>query len=214
MKDLDERQQEEQEKLLAWAALKDWLCSEDFKERAPADYVWKQTSLGREVEARRAEQGTWWYKGDKRGAELWHLFFRVPEVWKEQGWVSFETVYDGRPRRVEYSSSTLSKARGLYRDGHQFETPDSSYRWAESVLGEKVRKRYSYLVVLSASVYREWVEEVGGETLEGKTRRDLAELLGVSKGLANGLTRWLVSTGTWREHRDKNGRRELRRVNP
>jgi hypothetical protein len=214
VKDLTERQQAEQERLLAWTALKEWLCSENFKERAPADYVWKQTSLGQEVEARRAESGWQWYKGDERGTELYDLLKKVPEVWKEQGWVAFETVYDGRPRRVEYSSETLSKARGLYRDGHQYETPDSSYRWAESVLGEKVRTRYNYVVVLSAAVYREWVEEVGGETLEGKTRSDLAELLGVGKGLANGLVRWLLSTGTWAERRDKTGRRELRRVNP
>ena len=213
MKDFTKKQLEEDERLLAWTALKEWLCSDDFKERALADFVFKHTSLGQEVEARKNEHWQWW-KGDERGKQLEHLVDKLREVWVEEGWVAFETVYDGRPRRVEYSSSTLSKARGLYRDGHQFETPDSSYRWAESVLGEKVRTRYNYVVVLSAAVYREWVEEVGGETLEGKTRSELAELLGVGKELANSLARWLASTGAWTERRDKTGRRELRRVNP
>jgi transposase len=188
------------------------LCSDDFKERAVADFVFEHTSLGQEVEARKKEHWQWW-KGDERGKQLQHLVHRVPKVWEEEGWVAFETTYDGRPRTVEYNSATLSRAHSLYRDGHQFETPDSSYNWARSVLGETVRTHYRYVVVLSTAVYREWFDEVGAETVEGKTRGELAELLGVSKGLANSLVRWLVSTGTW-ELRKNNSRRELRRVNP
>jgi hypothetical protein len=207
MKDLTEQQQEEYERLLAWTSLKEWLCSDDFKERAAADFVFKHTSLGQEVEARKEKHWQWW-RGDKRGEELKHLLKRVPRVWEEEGWVAFETVYDGRPRTVEYSSATLSKAHSLYKDGHQYETRDSSYKWAESVLGEKVRTHYNYVVVLSTAVYREWLEEVGPEPVEGKTRSELAEVLGVSKGLANGLARWLLSTGTW-ELKKNNSRREL-----
>ena len=212
MTDLFEQQQQYYDRLIAWTSLKEWLCSDDFKERALADFVFSRTSLHREVEERKERHWRWW-GGDSRGKELRRLVRRVPEVWREQGWVAFEAVYDGRPRTVEHSSATLSKARSFYRDGHQYETSSSTYRWAESVLGEKVRTNYSYVVVLSAAVYREWINEVGAETVEGKTRNELAELLGVSKGLANGLVRWLISTGTWAESRDKRGRRELRRVN-
>ena len=209
MEHLQERQQSEYERLLAWTTLKEWLCSEDFKVRATFKFACQRTTLWQEVNARQAEHWHWWQ--GERGRELQRLLRRIPEVWQEQGWATFETTWDGRPRRAEYSESTLRKARQIYRDGHQFETPDSSYRWAESVLGETVRKHYTYLVVVSASVYREWFEEVGEGAVEGKTREEVAELLGVAKPLANELCRWITSTGNWKVVKN-NCRREMRRV--
>ena len=206
--------QEQLLRQLAWKTLEEWLTSDNFKETAPLEVALAQTSLWKEVEERKADHWQWW-KGDDRGHELRELVRRVPQVWEEGGWATTETVVRGRPRQTKYSEATLSKARRVFADGHQGETTESTYRWAESVLGETVRQRSVYLVVLSASVYREFAEAAGAEVLEGITREELAEELDLTKTLANRLVRWLVSTGEWRltrtEQRGKT-RRELRRV--
>ena len=202
------------ERDLAWTCFKEWLVSENFADRAPLEVALAETSLWKEVEERKADHWQWW-KGDDRGHELRELVRRVPQVWEEEGWATTETVVRGRPRRTEYSHVTLSKAHKVFAEGHQHETTQSTYKWAESVLGETVRQRSVYLVVVSASVYREFVDAVGEGELAGRTREELADRLSLSKPLANRLVRWLVSTGEWELKRSRNGeerKRVLRRV--
>lgn len=202
------------ERDLAWTCFKEWLVSENFADRAPLVVALSQTSLWKEVEERKADHWHWW-SGDDRGPELRELVCRVPQVWEEEGWATTETVVRGRPRQTEYSEATLSKARRSYAEGHQGETPERTYKWAESVLGETVRQRTVYLVVVSASVYREFVDAVGEGELENRTREELADRLGLSKPLANRLVRWLLSTGEWELKRSRNSeerKRVLRRV--
>lgn len=202
------------ERDLAWTCFKEWLVSSRFADKAPLKVALEQTSLWKEVETRKAEHWQWW-RGDSRGQELRHLLRRVPEVWQEEGWATTETVVRGRPRRSEYNSETVSRALRVYAEGHQRETSQSTYRWAESVLGETVRASTVYLVVVSASVFREFVDAVGEGELDGRTREELAERLGLSKPLANRVVRWLLSTGEWELKRGRTGeerKRELRRV--
>lgn len=203
-----------QERNFAWTCFKEWLLSPIFQNRAPLEVAMGETSLFKEIERRKETHWQWW-RGDDRGNQLRHLLKRVPEIWEEEGWASTETIYRGRRRKSEYASSVISAAQAIYHDGHQFELNESTYRWAQSVLGETVRQNTIYLVTISTSVYREYLESIGPQAVEGKTRDELVIELGFPKPLINDFVRWILSTGDWEDKQRRvkgERRRELRRI--
>jgi hypothetical protein len=176
--------------------------------------VWAETSLGKEVERRRSTDGWQWAVGEE-GEQLKKLFKDVQKAWVENGWVRVETRRVGRPRTAEYDRDTLVKARRLYSEGVQGYTSDSSYAWAQNVLGETPNRNAPQVVVLQEAVNRELLAAVGETQLEELTRTQVAELLGLSKPYTNRFVRWLLGTGRWKEVRLRDGEtreRVLRRV--
>lgn len=199
---------------LALKALTQWLCSDNFRPRAPFSEVWAVTSLGREMTRRREEYGVW-RSGDE-GGQIKRLAHDVQRTWVENGWVRLESRRLGRPRSAEYSSEVLNKARRLTNYGRgQGYRADSSFRWAESVLGETVNNNPTQLVVVHESVHEALLDAAGADELLGLTRAQIAELLGLTKKYSDRFVRWLVATGEWKEVRIKDAttrERVLRRV--
>ena len=199
---------------LALKALAQWLSSDNFKERASWRVVWAETSLGKEVERRRSTDGWQWTVGEE-GEQLKKLVQDVQKAWVENGWVRVESRRVGRPRTADYDRDTLAKARRLYREGVQGYTSDSSYAWAQSVLGETMNNNPPQIVVIQERVHRELLDSIGEEELEGLSRVQVAELLGLSKPYTNRFVRWLLRTGGWKEARLRDGEireRVLRRI--
>ncbi len=214
MTDLANTLEQIQLRELALKALSQWLSSENFKERAPWKVAWSETSLAKEVERRRIANGWQWCVGEE-GQQLKKLVQDIQRAWLEYGWVRVETRRVGRPRTAEYDQHTLAKARRLYRDGVQGYTSDSTYVWAESVLGETTNKNPPQVIVIQERVHRELLFAVGEKELEGLTRVQIAELLGVSQSYTNRFVRWLLGTGRWKEVRLRDGEsreRVLRRA--
>lgn len=199
---------------IAWQALREWLASPNYKEKANFDVVWAATSLSKEVDRRRQEHWQWWVGNE--GEELAALVKGVRQTWLDYGWVREETEKLGRPRRTDYPRSTLIKAQRLYGNGVQGYRPDSSYRWAESILGERNRYGPLRLIVISEVVYSELLEAAGEEVPEGLTRAQVAEILDLPKTASDRFCRWLLKSGEWQEVKTnkEDGSREsvLRRV--
>lgn len=214
MTDLADALEQTQLRELALKALSQWLSSENFKERASWKIAWAETSLAKEVERRRTAEGWQWAVGEE-GQQLKKLVQDVQRAWVENGWVRVETRRVGRPRTADYDRDTLAKARRLYREGVQGYTSDSSYAWAESVLGETTNKNPPQVIVVQESVHQELLDVVGENDLEGLTRVQIAELLGLSRSYTNRFVRWLLGTGRWKEVRLRDGEsreRVLRRA--
>ncbi len=185
----------------ALQTLKEWLSSERFRERAQFETAWAETSLAKEIERRRREDWQWW--ADDDGRRLKELCLDIQRTWVESGWVRLETRTVGRPRVAEHPTEVLNKARRIYNEGVQGYRADSSYRWAESILGESVGNRTTKLIVIHESIHRELLEAVGEENIEGLSRLEVATVVGLSKPYTNRFVRWLVSTGKWREVRTR-----------
>lgn len=199
---------------IAWQALREWLASPNYKEKANFDVVWAATSLGQEVERRRQEHWQWW--AGNEGEALAELVKGVQQAWLDYGWVRGEQEKLGRPRTTDYPRSTLIKAHRLYGNGVQGYRPNSTYRWAESILGERSRYGPVRVIVISETVYRELLEAAGEDVLEGLTRAQVAEMLDLPKTASDRFCRWLLKGREWCEVKTKRkgGTREsvLRRV--
>lgn len=207
--------EEELMRPLAWQALREWLASPNYREVAKADVVWAATSLGQEIERRRVDQQQWWDGPD--GERLSELRRGVWDFWLNSGWLRLEQARLGRPRRSEYSHQLLRKAWRLYNyGGPQAYRPDGTYRWAESVLGERKKYGPTKLAVVSDAVYSELLMAAGEDTLEGLSRAQVAEVLDLPKTASDRFCRWLLKTGQWSEAKTKksDGSREsvLRRL--
>lgn len=194
---------------LALVALREWLAHPDWKPDEKLSKVWDSTSLGQEVRRREADHWQWW-KGDARGAQLRHLHRAIPERWEQEGWVEIKQHRQGRPRRAEHPASRVSRALSAYRDGHgEGRVTEKTYRWAESILGERNTYNEARVVTPTTKLLEELAEAAGDENLDGRTRQQLAEELNLTAALANHLTRWLQETGEWEEKQERaDGKRQ------
>jgi hypothetical protein len=202
---------------LAWVALREWLAADDFKPVARLSKVWASTSIGQEIERRRKRHWQWWKGGDGRGEELRDLYRQIPEVWMREGWVTYEQHKVGRPRRATHPPETVMKALRIYRDGNQGSVTDKSFQWAASILGENTARYESQLITVSDSINLELLGEIGDENIDGLTRAELAETVGLPNTYTNRLVRWMLTTGEWKEVQElREGKKErrLRRVVP
>lgn len=166
-------------KKLALRALREWLSSDNFRNRATVKEVFTNlatNSFGPEVGLSRDE---------------------IIRCWRENDWARIENKRLGAPRKDEHSEETLRKAHMIYNNGCQGYVCDSTWKWAESVLNERTRKHKTFVVVVSDSVFEALVSEVGETSLDGLTREELAEVLDLPKKVANQLVRHLVTSDRW-----------------
>ena len=194
--------------------LKAWLSSENFRESADYDTIIKSTSMGH-TKRKLAEEGRSWWSGEE-GEKLVQLINDIVETWIKRNWLRVEKKVLGRPRKAEYSREVLNKAWRLYNYGRpQGYRTDGSYKWAESVLGESIRKTSTKFFVVFETVNRELLERLGADKVEGLSRTELAQKLELSKSYTNRLVRWLLNSGEWKEVRTRDGKRRdrvLRRI--
>jgi hypothetical protein len=192
---------------IALRALREWLCSENYRDRERWRKVWEETSLFKK------EQDEWnSTQGMKRG---WALGRTVLDYWLAKGWVKGESPRLGAPRRVEHSHEVISAAWKVYGDGCQGFTSDATWQWAESILGERTNHNSYWVLVITAKVYDEVFSRLDPEELEGLTREETAELLDLPKKFANSFVRHLVENHDWEiatTKVERSTRRVLRRT--
>jgi hypothetical protein len=197
---------------LAFRAFREWLCSPNFRNRAKLRTALESTSIGRAIQRRTEQHWQWWL--DEEGQRLRELWSTMPRIWEQKGWVVFERARMGRPRRAEYSSDTLRKARSIYGSGHQGWVSDATWAWAESVLGERSASSTQWCVVVSEAVFHELASRLKPEELEGLSRHEVAAALDLPKHFANHFVRYLTEQEGWtvvQVRRDGTFTRELRR---
>jgi hypothetical protein len=206
--------EEEALKELALRTLREWLCSENYRQDADPELVQRETTLGRELLKRRDESAAPWR--DKEAVRLGRLWNDLVQCWCENHWARYEWPRRGRPRRVEYSESTLRKARNIYH-GPQGFRPSSTWKWAQSVLGDRTNHRKTHLVVTHEGVHEELYSKLDPKDLEGLNREEVAQLLDLPKKFANHFVRYLVEHKEWEVAKTKYGegtKRALRRKVP
>jgi hypothetical protein len=198
--------------------LQEWICSENFKERATYFEIEKETTLGRRFIKYQTEDQFWKENEYKR---LKKLLQSVYSFWKEQDWVYEETTRNGRPRRAEYSREVISKALKyshlpFYAKGGGEDTMYRSEYWSKSILGELSVQSWVRLVVLKENVFQHLYTNLGAEFFSGCTREEVAEKLHLPKPFVNELCRWLQRGGEWDIKQSKrNGeRRRVMQHNP
>lgn len=206
--------EEEALRELAFRTLREWLCSENYRQKADPDLVRSETTLGREVLRRRNETQAPWR--DEEAVRLGRLWNDLLQCWCKNRWARFESPRRGRPRTTEYTESTLRKARNIYH-GPQGFRPDSTWKWAQSVLGDSSRHTKTHLLVTHEGVHDELYSKLDPDDLESLTREDVAELLDLPKKFANHFVRYLVETKGWEVAKTKYAggtKRALRRKAP
>ena len=206
--------EEEALKELAFRTLREWLCSENYRQKADPDLVRSETTLGREVLRRRNESHAPWR--DEEAVRLARLWNDLLQCWCKNRWARFESPRRGRPRTAEYTESTLRKARHIYH-GPQGFRPDSTWKWAQSVLGDSSLHTKTHLVVTHEGVHEELYSKLDPEDLEGLDREELAVLLDLPKKFANHFVRYLVENKGWEVAKTKYAggtKRALRRKAP
>ena len=186
--------EEEALKELAFRTLQEWLCSKNFRQKAESHLVRRETTLGQEWLRRYNEsQMPWW---DEETVRLGRIWKDLLECWCKYRWARFERARRGRPRTAQYPESTLRKARRIYV-GAQGYRPDSTWKWAQSVLGESTVHAKTYLVVLHEGVHEELYTKLDPDDLDGLTRDEVAFLLDLPKKFANHFVRYLVVYKGW-----------------
>ena len=186
--------EEEALRELAFRTLREWLCSENYRQKADPDLVRIETSLGREVLRRYNESQTPWR--DEEAVRLGRLWHDLLQCWCKNRWARFESPRRGRPRTTEYTESTLRKARNIYH-GIQGFRPDSTWKWAQSVLGDSSHHTKTHLLVTHEGVHEELYTKLDPDALDGLTRDEVAFLLDLPKKFANHFVRYLALYQGW-----------------
>lgn len=201
---------------MAWVVLREWLAADDYEPIARYSKVWSRTSIGKEIEERQKQHWQWWKGEDGRGEELRELKRQISSIWKKEGWVTYQQRRQGRPRRAEHSTETVRRAMSAYRDGIQRSVTDKTYKWSRSILGENTSENEPLVIAVSDRINEEIMEEIGQEQLEGMTRAELAEAIGLPPTYTNRMVRWMLASGEWEERQEQVGgkrERRIRRVN-
>ena len=210
--DFTEAALEEELGELALRALREWLSSENYREREVWYRCFEDTFIGRTLKEREED---WHYKGPLTTKALLKLRGDLADVWVRKGWTMKEQPRLGRRRKTEYDEETLKKARHVYGDGNQGYVSDATWRWAQAVLGETSNQNPVYFVVVSPKVHEELFRRLEPEELEGLTREEVAELLDLPKKFANSFVRYLVQHHDWElatTKVERSTRRVLRRT--
>lgn len=200
---------------IAVQTLQEWLCSENFKEKATYYEISAETTVGRHYLKYLAEDQYWKDSAYTRARDLNE---KVYDYWRLHHWVYEETTRNGRPRRVEYSDSVVSKAMRYLNPPFRIEdsTEDSLYKsvsWSRSILGQTSTQTWIRLVVIKDNIFRQIYSKTGVEFFTGKTREEITEVLHLPKPFVNELCRWLQRSGNWEVvYRKEKGvrRREMR----
>lgn len=200
---------------VAVQTLQEWICSENFKEKATYDEISCETTLGRHYLNYQREDQYWKDSGYIRARDLNESIY---EYWIEQKWVYEETTRNGRPRSAEYPNSVISKAMRYLNPPFRIEDAheDSLYKsvaWSRSILGQTSTQVWIRLVVIKDNIFRQIYSKTGVEFFTGRTREEIAEILHLPKPFVNELCRWLQRSGNWEvAYRKVKGvrRREMR----
>lgn len=199
---------------LAVQTLQQWICSENFKEKATYEQLDEATFIGQKLMKLREDDQYW---KDNTYKRLKAIQLAIYSYWREHRWVYEETTRNGRPRRAEHSREVKSKAMKyvnppfLIEDSEE-DTLYKSVYWSKSILGELSVQTWSRIVIIRENIYKQVYSKLGVEFFTGRTRDEIAEVLHLPKPFVNGLCRWLQQSGNWRIRQVKlNGerRREL-----
>lgn len=191
---------EEQRKSLAATTLQEWICSDKFKDTASFSEIEAETTIGRRVLQFRAEDQYWKEAEYKQCRDLLESIYLY---WVDSKWAYIEQTRNGRPRRAEYSASTMKKAAKyanppfMVQDGEE-NVHYKSVTWARRVLGESSTQTWVKLVVIREALYSEIYRRAGAEYFTGCTKEEIAETLSLPKKFVNALCRWLVEDKGWR----------------
>jgi hypothetical protein len=195
--------------------LQEWICSENFKEKATHLEIARETTLGQRYISY-TEEDQYWKDNDYR--KVRDLLWKVYDYWKEQEWAYEETTRNGRPRRVEHHPTTVSKAMRysdlpfIVTDGEEV-TLYKSIKWSRSILGQSTTQVWVKLVTIKENVFKQIYGQIGLDYFVGKTREELSESLHLPKPFVNELCRWLERTGNWEVKRRKVKGIERREMN-
>lgn len=196
-------------------SLQQWICSENFKEKATYEEISAETTVGQHYLKFHAEDQYW---KDDEYIRARDLLDGVYDYWKQHKWVYEETTRNGRPRKVEYSNAVISKAMRYANPPFRVEDSeeDSLYKsvdWSRSILGQTSTQVWIKLVVIKDNIFKQIYNKTGVEFFTGRTREEIAELLHLPKPFVNEMCRWLQRTGEWEvAYRKVKGtrRREMR----
>jgi hypothetical protein len=200
---------------LAVQTLQEWICSDKFKIKASFYEVELETTLGRRLLRHQAEDQYW---KDSDYQKVKSLLEGVYEYWYKRQWACVETTKNGRPRKSEYSTQTISKAMKyahvpfFVNDGDE-EVMYKSIAWSKSVLGETNVKCWVGLITVKENVFKHLFNICGVEYFSGCTKVELMEKLKLPKKFVNEMCRWLISSGNWiivQAKKDGQRRREMR----
>lgn len=185
--------------------LQEWICSENFKEKATHLEIARETTLGQRYIAC-TEEDQYWKDNDYK--KVRDLLWKVYGYWVEQEWAYEETTRNGRPRRADHHPAVVSKAMRytdlpfIVTDGGEA-TLYKSVKWSRSILGQSSTQVWVKLVTIKENVFKQIYGQTGLDYFVGKTRDELSESLHLPKPFVNELCRWLERTGSWEVKRRK-----------
>lgn len=183
-------------RVIAFRTLREWLCFENFRSRAPINEALDATWIGTSISNLKEKEGWQWFRTEE-GRYLQQLNRDITTLWVDCGWVNLECPRLGRRRVAEYSTETVKKALAIWNNGCQGYVKDSTWRWASSVLGETSNRNDLFVVTLTDEVFEEVYRQVDPQDIEGCSREELSVLLDLPKRVANHFVRYLVDSHGW-----------------
>ena len=176
----------------ALRAALEWLSSDDFEPEARSETFLATLTVWNT------------YKNLEKRVGYTHPELQQSErSWEEtrdallaSGWFKVQQHTVGRPRTLDFSVAEQNSADGKLR-WHVRDRSERTEKHLERVRGDSQRSNY-WVVTVRENVWRDLLVETTAAAVEGKTRDELVNLLGVTKKVANAFFRYLLENG-WQE---------------
>ena len=190
----------------ALRAALEWLSSDDFEPEARSETFLATLTVWNT------------YKNLEKRVGYTHPELQQAErSWEEtrdallaSGWFKVQQHTVGRPRTLDFSVAEQNSAEGKLR-WHFRDRSVRTEKHLERVRGDSQRSN-AWVVTVRDAVWRDLLVGTSATAVEGKTRDELVNLLGITKNVANAFVRYLLLNG-WRESkvRTRDGRKRVLR---
>ena len=190
---MEANNREKQVQRRALRAVLEWLTSDDYKDEARWNVVRGTFTVWNTV---RDVDYLYVHLLKEEKLQQWQTWKETEDALKNSSWFRGEWRTLGRPRTRDFSPKQ-ERAAQRREEQYGWVVSERAAKDLRRVAGESQRGS-EWVVTLTDNVWRDLLKQTDPETLEGRTRDELATLLKVNRKVTNSFVRYLLSNG-WRE---------------